>query len=152
MEIIINRNEVSFQDFIKARHDLRADTAPTTSALVTRDALQLFIYSQISRLIHLETLNLRARFALSSRIDENLENLPQLELDLNHGLDRLATLSKLKILEFRQPQKMTEIELRWIGENWTKLEKISEAMNSDSTVNEDLKNICHKQLSVILTK
>jgi len=125
IDIVLDIEEDAFQEFATAMEVPAGFTVPKT--------VQLFVYGQLARMTQLEVLNLRWVHAPPKDSDrEGVEVSPRrLDLDLKHGLGELATLTRLKQLEFRHVQKMTAREVEWMGIHWRKLEKITGAMNEN---------------------
>ncbi|GJJ70791.1 hypothetical protein EMPS_03141 [Entomortierella parvispora] len=92
-------------------------------------SIQLFVYGQLARLTQLKRLALRSSFKDEEGADA--KPLQRLDLDLEHGLGQLSTLSRLKQLDFRSVQKMTTREMEWMVVHWRKLEKITGEMNEN---------------------
>jgi len=103
--------------------------------------LQQVVFERLSMLVQLEHLNVK--YEGSSYEGDDLG----LELRLDRGLGRLASLQQLRSLDFRSdfdvdssPELAVE-DVTWMMENWESLTMVSGRLNRDEVVAAQLKEI-----------
>ncbi|KAG0219171.1 hypothetical protein BGX31_011374 [Mortierella sp. GBA43] len=100
----------------------------------THSDFQPFVFDQLSRLTRLQDL-----FVWTIK-DAEADSSPNLDFRLESGLDKLSTLSSLRIVCLSEvDQNMTDLEIDWILEHWTNLICVYGMLNQDGGVNDNLK-------------
>ncbi|KAF9357337.1 hypothetical protein BGX34_009420 [Mortierella sp. NVP85] len=103
--------------------------------------LQQVVFERLSTLVQLECLDMKYEGSSYEEDDFGLE------LRLDRGLGRLASLKQLMSLDFSSDSdddsspELTVEDVRWMVENWGNLKRISGRLNSDKVVAAQLKKI-----------
>ncbi|KAG0253758.1 hypothetical protein BG011_006191 [Mortierella polycephala] len=119
--------------------DANNKAAEVGEKVQSRDELQRIVFQQLGRLHHLEILGLYC-----TPVSYPLELPPKtkLDLDLNHGLDLLVNLSRIRRLIFYKTQALTPQDVKWMSRHWPRLRILSSLLNKDKVVQAQLASVC----------
>ncbi|KAF9334492.1 hypothetical protein BG006_002050 [Podila minutissima] len=121
----------------------------TSHSPATKDALQASLemehnervmYGALGRLIKLRTLDISLVFGYNVAVSNGRHPL---DLQLSSGLDALAELSELRVLDCRETnQVMGAEDIAWMGEHWPNLARVrGEIVYTDGDIEEALASI-----------
>ncbi|KAF9170748.1 hypothetical protein BGX21_001915 [Mortierella sp. AD011] len=101
------------------------------------------VFACLSKLTSLEDLNLGRNETTDAFLRTAVEPL---RLQLDHGMDQLSTLWRMKRFYFSdQGQTMTMKEGRWIKKHWRGLEVIQGTFNPDEVLNAQINNLFRRE-------
>ncbi|KAG0011806.1 hypothetical protein BGZ80_000411, partial [Entomortierella chlamydospora] len=117
--------------------DMGQEFDPSCSEYAER---QRQVYRRLSELRLVETLDVCRGISYRQR-DKDPRRL---DLRLSAGLEQLASLGRIRELLFVPCQSLTPRDVDWMTKTWKSLEAISQNMNRDERINEDLMKILAK--------
>jgi hypothetical protein len=103
---------------------------------------QSIIYEQLSRLVSLEDLSLAEGVDDTDPLDG-----PRIDFSLRHGMGKLVTLERLRLLDIRKLEglKMGLEEGAWICDHWPALERlIVHNFEQDNTIHDNVMTYLHE--------